>query len=473
MAELALAVTGVALAWKGILDFGHLVTKLIDDDLRQRDVLAIKLELSQYMLKDWGQHWGVDRSDGRFHTFETSRKELIMKIIFRLRDSRCDAMKRLRDSYGMLAGDEENSEAEDPGNGLARLADRVRGAARRGKHKARWLIHDRELMTELVDETMDLHKCLNSLTFLSINFLTSNLATLRTAQPLESGLARLESRVKRENASSHQDATQLRKARTPELGRGVDEQTLAGYASNLIGSSRQADSVRRHIDRGFHYHGDARVPETIATWWGDASSGILMIEVSDDADDATSTYACVLLYYLVACRKLIYVFEPEPTKGPAEQLLEMLRALIQGLVSLRGNQPLGKISFPASITEIESGRVEAETIQRLITLVHDLVRDMLTSCDQPILLVIDGLELVTPSDDESSNRLVRSFVSGLRTICDANGDERQHILKILLGHKGHATTLYDCVGDRDVADLTGRAARTTSMRHELAVSLRE
>jgi len=52
MAELALAIIGVALAWKGILDFGQLMSKLMDDDTRQRDILAIKLDSSQHMLKD-------------------------------------------------------------------------------------------------------------------------------------------------------------------------------------------------------------------------------------------------------------------------------------------------------------------------------------------------------------------------------------------------------------------------------------
>lgn len=472
MAELALAITGVALAWKGILDFGQLMSKLMDDDTRQRDILAIKLESSQHMLKDWGGHWGVDRNTGRFHTFEASRKELIMEIIFRLRDSRYNAVKRLKEKYGIFT-DEEEKQGEDSGKRLSKMVERVVGAAKRGKVKSRWLMHDRALVTELVEETMELHTCLNSLTSLSINFLVAHFTTPRDAQPLESGLAHSESQVKEQVQNRSRAASQLHNLPTQNLIDGLAEQTLAGYASKSITSSRQTERVQKHIDCSLHYHGDTRVPETVAIWWNDARAGILVLEVPDDAEDRTSTSACVLLYYLVDCHKLIFIFESESEKGPAQQLLDMLRALIQSLVSLRGNQPLNGISLPVNITETENETVDAARMSQLIGLFHNLLRGVLDSCDRRILLIIDGLELSGLSEENSLGHLVRSFVLGLQTVCNMNDYGPKAIFKALLGYKGHATMLYDCVEVTNIVDVTDCATRVTCMKEELALALHD
>ena len=88
MAELTLAIVGVVAALKSIVDFGELMTKVTDNDARRREVLWLRLQVSQCRLKDWANHWGVDRIDGEFHHFDPAWKELIMTIIFRLRDSR-------------------------------------------------------------------------------------------------------------------------------------------------------------------------------------------------------------------------------------------------------------------------------------------------------------------------------------------------------------------------------------------------
>jgi hypothetical protein len=468
MAELVLGIAGVALAWKGILDFGKLISKLTDNDTRQRDILAIKLESSQHALKDWGDYWGVERNNGRFHSFETSRKELIMKIIFRLRDSRSSALKRLKDRYGISTGEDDEDDMErDSGKRLSKMVDRVVAAAKKGKEKSLWLLNDRVLVTELVEETMELYTVLQTLTSMSTKVLCANLTAYHDVQSLQSGLTNLEHKSKEEVQGQRYNAQR------ESFDDGLDHQTLASFASKSITSSEQAERVQRYIDQSFHYHGDARVPEIIGPWWNDAQADIMILEVPDNAEDRTSTSALVLLYYLVDCHKLIFVLDSETDKRPLQQFHDMLRTLIQSLVSLRGNKPLHGITLPLSITDMENAAVDTTTMQQLVVVFHELLHDVLTDCDRRVLLIIDGLELLNLDTDDSLGHLLSSFVSGLRKICNMPSYQSKAVLKALLGYKGHATTLYDCVGVTDVVNLTDRATRETCMMEDLVQAIHD
>ncbi|KAK3322224.1 hypothetical protein B0H66DRAFT_553753 [Apodospora peruviana] len=106
-------------------------------------------------------------------------------------------------------------------------------------------------------------------------------------------------------------------------------------------SSKQASCVRQLIDRSLHAHGDIRIADAVAVWWADDFSNILMLEGQDLAEDTTA--ACVLLYFLASCNKMIYTFNvPTPTTAitPLAQFIEMLRTLTQSLLSLRGSNHL-------------------------------------------------------------------------------------------------------------------------------------
>lgn len=464
MAELAISIAGIALAWKGILDFGELVSKIMDDDARHREVLAMKLEVSQHMLKDWGDDWGITQPDGHFHDFEDSRKELIMRIIFRLRDSRQHAMKRLKEHYGLLADEPDL----DLGKRRSRFVDKIKGVAKRGKDKGLWLVHDHALVTALVNETVELHECLNCLTSVSTRFLVTKMDHLRTAQTLERGLAQLEKTI-RERRIQTNITNQCQPFPQPEPDEDIDVQTLIGYATKSITSSWQMDHVQKHIDQAFHHHCDTRIPETISLWWNDPTPNMLVLEVADGAGNLSSTYACALMYYLATCDKLIHIFDPESTKPPNEQLVEMLRSLIQSLVSFRGEEPLAS-PFPASIVETENQSMDAEATRRLIGFFHELLRDILTSSDLQIVLLLDGIELFSYSDDSSLQLLIQLFMSELQTICDSM-NEKQSLIKILVGHRGHANNLYDHLGVSGVADLVYDSGSSTNLTQALGSTL--
>jgi hypothetical protein len=505
MAELPLAILGVALAWKGIIDFGKLINDITEDHVREKDFLAIQLQTSELMLGDWGAFWGPDTD--RFQTLEPARKETIIRIIFILHGSREKAMERLRKQYHDFTdeSDEESDEEADqpksrfsrmvgrlahttksqqtnstlegkenvdrPYNRLSRMVDKFVDATRRSKNKAQWLMGDRDLYNQLVKETMESHKLLKYLTSASERFLASNCTVLKDTQPVGSVLSSVERQIQQHAPYRSRASSVASASPTLEKEQSLDDRTLAVYASRTISSSKQTDMVVKRIEYSVHAHGDTRIAESIALWWNDAHGDVLLLETSDEPDDTTATSAGVLLYYLVDCHKLIFIFESDSEDSTAKRFLDMLRALIQSLVSIRGNQPLDGPTLPMNMMEMENNTIEPTEMQQLVDCFHSLLRSFVRNCDRQVLLIVDGLEHSGLWEGNGFTQLVRAFVRGLQDICDMTFDEPGPRLKALLTHKGHAMDLYDCVREMNVADLTDHAARVTSIREDLVDTL--
>lgn len=468
MAELSLAIVGAIAAWKSIIDFGELMTKLTNDDARRREGLWLGLQVSQYRLKDWGNDWGVDRMDGRFHNFDPARKELIMKIIFRLRDSRHQALERLRNRYGLPASqnDEENMGAKDP---FSRLITTVKTASKRVKEKSVWLAHDQETISDLVNETVELHGYLQYLTYGSGDFILRSLPSVRSAPSLKEGLRQLEHGGKQSAQVFQHSLTSPSNSPTSR----VDEQTLASYAIKTIASSRQAGHVHQHIDRAFHFHGDPRIPEIIFDWWDDERSRVLVLETPDIADDHTAAFTCSLVYYLASCYKIVYSFQEESAVGSGQQFFQMLKTLILSMMSLQGDQAQQMTPFPFEIAEIEGMPMNDRTIQQLVELFHDMLLELSNRPSMRILIIIDGLEVCEGEESNKHILHLRSFFRNLQKTCNQAHDGREAIVKVLLGYKGHAMNLYDCVEQQSIADVTSLPTASTSLMQELALKLND
>jgi hypothetical protein len=469
-AELALAILGVALAWKGILDFGQLISKMTDDDDRKREVLALSLEVSQCLLIEWGDHWGVGRANGRFHNLAREKKDLIVKIIFQLRDSRERAIKRLRRRYHKC--DEEEHFKSEPTEGrLSRMVESFVAMTKRSKLKTLWLMGDKDLVESLVEETMRLHGYLDRLTYMSVKFLSTHIDNSRAAPPLECSLATMEDRVKRYNPKIITSTNQLSAASTPQDIDTIDDQTLACYATDPIIPSKQRERILQRIDIALDYHGDSRVPETVTAWWNSTRSDLLLLELSDDMDDETGTSTCVLVYYLVKCCRLIFMFDAQSSKEPFLQLLDMLKTFFQSLISSRGNKPLDGLSLPISITEMENQAVDNFTMQQLIEIFHKLLRDVLENSDMPVLLIVDGLDTNRADDRPGLAQLVHCFVSGLQEMCEMDNRPHGAIFKALIAHKGRARSLYKSITNSSIVDLTDYAPHISSFKEDLALFL--
>lgn len=473
MAELPLAIVGVALAWKGVLDFGKLLTELVNDDAREREVLVLGLQCSQIQLQDWGDHWEIDRDNGRFHTFEPSRKEMISKIIFKLEESRSAAMKTLQTKYGLI-GDNEEPQEEGGSHRLLTSITKTIGHLKKGRLKARWLMFDRSVLQILLDETTHWHKMLNVLTFLSPGSLVAN-ASNTHSQALESRLLALEKQVEQFNASG-QLKSHARGRQLSSNGEAIDTRTLASFAASSIPFTNQVELVQGQIDRSFERHADTRIAEHVGEWWNEDTSSFLFLEVPDEADDHSSTTVCTILYSIVNCHRLIYIFEPETGLRPAVQFCDMLRTLVQGLLSIRGQRPseASSISIEAGfIDNLQRGQGETANEVALMNVFHRLLREVMQELDGRLAIIINGLEALDLYTLGQESQQFSKFMSGLEATRCNYIDKSKGELKVLFGHKGHATSLYELDNIMQIVDLTDRAIRTACVREDLAVILKD
>jgi hypothetical protein len=468
MAELAIGILGISLAWKGIIDFGKVISRLTDCDNRERYILAIGLESSQLILKDWGDYWGVDRADGRFHHLEETRKNIVMEIIFQLHDSRERAIKRLRKSHGLFKKEEEEEEGCNArGDRLSRLVESFVGTAQKNKKKIRWISGDDKLVSTLVEETMKLHGWLDRLTSMSINFLATHFDTPRDARSLELRLENVEHLMREQVLTRVVISNRPCAASVTPSDDAIDDKTLAGYATDSIMSSKQRECILENIDRSLDYYGDVRVSEKVTAWWNDVCSDILILELPDEADSQTAMSICVLLYYFTKCHKLIFVFDAQSREESVRQFLSMIRTFIQNLVSLRGNKPLDGLPLPMNIADMDAQDLDTSAIQHIVRFFHGLLRDTLESGDQRVLLVVSGLD-VNGSNDCGFIQLVQMFISGIQDVCDSQINGQGVIFKALFTHRGYASSLYDCVKVTSFADLTDHASRVGSLAEDLA-----
>jgi hypothetical protein len=273
------------------MDFAQLVGKLMEDDAWKQEGLAIRLEVSNEVLGESGEYWEIRKEDGRFQMLQLTKRQLITKIIFRLRDSRATAQKKLSVYYGITM-DKEGLNDDDSRNRPLRFVDRVEVVSESARNKTIWLTSDRELITRLVDETMALQQLLNHLTFMSPGFLLGILPLLNPTASPDTDIADIDAKVEELSRDLYRKASQSTSTKHSEFK--MDVQTKASFEVKSIASSIQADRVRRLIEQAYFRKGDSRIIDAIAEWWEDRHSRILVIEGQDMAEDVTD--ACVLLY---------------------------------------------------------------------------------------------------------------------------------------------------------------------------------
>ena len=323
-------------------------------------------------------------------------------------------------------------------------------------------------MASLVKETFDLHKCLKTLTFMPASALINHLETLRSPEAVQQGLMQLEQKLRDQiQLKCCPEACPYGTLASPDTD--LEKNTLVGLTTKFITPSKQAEDIQKTISGALHKHGDSRVVEAISIWWNDELSRILVLEGQDDADDATSTHACALLYYLVSCYKLIYVFKMHLDTPATECFGEMLLSLVRNLISLHKDDTLQGLSFPPGLPDLSQVNMGPEKIKHLVTLFLELLEGLVGVSDKQVLIVIDGWEQII--DCSALTSPIQEFLSGIHSICKKNDYPGQAMLKILLGCKGHATIMYNCVGIDDVADLTDHATRTSALSQELALAV--
>lgn len=482
MAELALAIVGVAVAWKNILDFGQLMMDVLADDDWERGGLLYNLKTKDFLLKDWGTHYGVDRDDGEFHKFEAQRKEFLIKVIFRLHDSRMRAFKILRDKYSMsmssssLEEDEEAYEGPDlsrKAKGFARMIDKAKTVSKKTREKGRWLSHDQRTVKELIHDADEQYRHLKALTFDSIPFLLSVMNSpqqnTQPPLPLQDSLVLLEARAKQEN---QREIDHLRRTRSFPIDDGEsgewDRETAVSYVTKSIVSCDQAERVRELVNQGYSILVDTRIVEGVHDWWMDDKSGSLVLETPYDGGDSVSAVTCAAVYYLASCHKIIYVFDPNDRKPPALQLAEMVSTMTLMLVSFADEEIDPSCSPVPDKSLVDSVAGRTGNLPEAIKAFEDLVTRFIVRTDRRLLIIVDGLDdLVDLATDEPIRPLIRLILQSLARICSGEVAEPQ-LVKVLFGCKGAATVVSGYVDDTEVLNVMDMVARKENIMEGLA-----
>ncbi|KAK5056714.1 hypothetical protein LTR84_012246 [Exophiala bonariae] len=476
MAELALAVVGVAVAWKNILDFGQLMMDLLADDDWERKGLLYNLRTKDFLLRDWGNHYGVDRDNGDFHKFEPQRKEFLIKVIFRLHDSRMRAFKILKGKYLMAVedgNDDEEEEYEGPdlsrkAKGFARLIDKAKTMSKKTRDKGRWLTHDQRTVKELIQDADEQYRHLKALTFESIPFMLSVMDSRNSSQPLQASLDLLETRAKQEN---EKEIDHLRRTRSfPIENEAVDwdRETAVSYATKNIVSCDQAERVRELVNQGYSMLVDTRIIHGVHDWWMDDKSGSLVLETPYDGGDDVSAVTCAAVYYLASCHKIIYVFDPTERKSPSLQLADMVSTITMTLISIAGED------VDADHSLLPPGNVDGSVsskpgnLPEIIKAFENIVGRFIVRADQRFLIIVEGLDdLVDLTTDEPVRPAIRLFLQSLARVCNIKQDGRS-VVKVLFGCRGAATAVSEYVGDTEVLNTMDRAARKENIMAGLA-----
>lgn len=455
--ETALAIAGVILAWKGIVDFGGVILEIVEDDSGHRDGLLLRLEASHFVLTDWGDYWGPDREDGKFHSFDPGRKALIARIISRLHDSRRKALERLRD-YNKIPKDGGSEKS------FSKLLVQVKSASKKVKDKGRWMAHDKNMLNDLVNETFELYRNLNYLTYESPKFLSSILSDVYSSS-IEAVINKAEKRGEEvlRSVNSHPQPESQRLEDVPV------EQILTTRSAESMTSTTQIEIFQDNIGLAFHFYGDSRVPEAISMWWNEDDPSILLLQTSDAADDETSALTCAMVYYLARCHKVIYSFPTETYGKPVEGFLEMLRSLLRSLMSLGGSSEFGSITLPPgfSTIQMDNGSNVTETGQHLIDNIAKVVLKLALNHGMRIVIIVDRMDLIEDSPELSP--LITSFASALQATYHAS----QTSIKVLFGYKGRSTLLSSCLPDEGHCDFTDRPVQTVNIMQELAFHLHD
>jgi len=470
MAELALAIAGIALTWKNILDFGKLIMDLLGDDDWERRGLLYNLKTKDILLKDWGDYYGVDRDSGTFHNFAPQRKEFILKVIFRLHDSRMRAFKILSERYALSGVDDDEYEGPDlsrKAKGFARMIDKAKTVSKKTKDKGMWLSHDQRAVKELIDDADEQYRHLKELTFESIPFILSVISSQQGRHSHQDDLVVLQTRAKQEN---QRELDHLRKTSTPKIeeeGSETDRATAVSYATQSIASCNQAERVRELVNEGYAMFVDTRIIEGIHDWWLDEDSGSLVLETPYVVGESTSAVACAVVYYLTSCHKLIYIFDPEEQQSSFIQLAEMVKTMTMMLMYLAGDS-IDPSDMPSRDGNTDPMTMGEGDLRLAIGTFEKLVDQFVGRADRCLLIIIDGLDdLVDQSTDVPVLTTIRLLLQSLARISTGRAARRPTV-KILMGCKGAATVISEYVEDTAVLTVMDRPRRKENIMEGLA-----
>ncbi|ETN38496.1 uncharacterized protein HMPREF1541_06531 [Cyphellophora europaea CBS 101466] len=507
-AELPLAIAGVVLAWKGILDMADVLITLCRDDDQDRSFLHLRVKVARSFFASWGEYHGISEEvervgngDGQGEATtllarcSDSDRELIREVMAAFVRETEGVMERLGRYAGGVGGVKSGSKGGGNADKEAfrKAAREMRLRVKKGFRKVPWNVKDRKAVEEYVEKMESTQKMLRKLTYFEM--LPKHVcpqvplnASGRVAvshdsnrMPMDGGQAVSASDHICEFCISH-DLQSSRKSNASSVTLAAGD-SKGLYEVDLI--SRVADSVRdiddfhlmdrvQHLALEAHYT-DVRhdLCDRLNEFWQMQDSTILKIETAWDPTDGNNDLCAAALYACAEQPKLIYIWDNESKMEAAStQLAKLVYSLLkQCLVG----DFAGALTDMSSLQEFDGIRIDidsekADSLQAAVEFIELILAHSWKTIGlkSSLLIVLSGLEHLPNEGEygEVSRALVRAVCSAYEKRLSEN-----QATKVLVLTQGRGRVLQEFDAKWEVKPLDGLGLLPGNLLGALGISV--
>lgn len=400
MADLALGAAGVALAWKGIIDFCELVAKVLHDDAKDRRALILRVKFVRMTFEDWGTKFGVGDPKGEFAAFDDNRKKLIVDLLHAQLEQSVEIESKLQ-KYDRQS--RSNAGVSPFGRSISSARDKLRKSA----DKAMWVAIDEKAVADMIENLERLSRSLLDLT---------QMWQLSQQTHGRLSIDQIKAVFKDElKGLDHMWRTAQSQNNT------VDDRDAARLA--VTGTLRDIEpiAVLERVElfalKVFLEPIDSSVSKELQQWYFHDTTTFICAETSFDSDHDASALACAELYALADQPKLIYIPDRLSILDGKLTLADMLESLTrQAVHHLTRHKQAVSLPAPVPQRDVSDHEMRGES-QILMALLSQILDHQ-----KPLLLAIESLELMSLANPGIFGA-AEHFVRSLRTVADnsANG----------------------------------------------------
>lgn len=411
-AELPLAIVGVALAWKGIVDAVEVLITLCRDDDEDRDFVRMRTEVAYVWFIDWGEYHGLEAGDGgTLGRLPPKNRDTIVKVMDLFERRTKDVLARLEryadgDANGGGRGQQKDRSA-GPTAGKDRelfrqTARQMKLKVKKGWKKVPWNIKDREAVKEYFEALMAAKDMLKQATYFEDMREFSRRAAGLRAPPSKSnetldGGEKGEKLLPRTIDLTEPQASKSAAAATGSTLLPNDERLIDQVAKSVrsINDVHMTNLVQYHATQVHYIDIDHKLCEHLRDFWHVCSTyaKIVKIETAWDPTDTTNDLCAAALYSCAAQPKLIYLWdeEGEAARSSEKVFTQLVYSLLKQCLAEDfwdddSHVPTVE-GFDGARVRVDDGSVES--LKAAIELIGLLLAKAGT---KPMLMALSGLE---------------------------------------------------------------------------------
>lgn len=446
-AELPLAIAGVALAWRGIVDVVDVLITLCRDDDQDRDFVRMRTEVAYNWFIDWGKFHGLEAKDGGTLGRLTPKNRATVKEIMDVFEKKTKEVLATLERYADGAANRGGGgRRKDSSGGAAapgmdrevfrRTALQMKLRVKKGWKKVPWNMKDRDAVKEYFKTVMEAKEMLEQATYFETIRQISRGAVNSIATP-----------SKPDGTLGGAEQSQLllpQKGDLPKsqgLGSAVkpadsillpsDEDIIARVANSVrsINDVHMTNLVQYLATQAHYIDIDDHLCNQLHDFWQmpPSHAKIVKIETAWDPRDTTNNLCAAALYSCASQPKLIYLWDEEggANRSPEKALAQLVYSLLKQC--LAGEFWGGSSHMPA-VEGFDGARVRVdddsvESLEAAIELIGLLLAKAGT---KPMLTTLSGLEHL-PNEGthgDLSRALIKTVCSTYKLRKDGKLDTR-------------------------------------------------